>query len=79
MSWGWRKILQLRPIIREFIWHKIRNGTSTSLWFDTWCQAGLLAKHVSSRDIFRSGLNPKSRVSDIINEGIWEWPHELLD
>ncbi|GJW32963.1 reverse transcriptase zinc-binding domain-containing protein [Tanacetum coccineum] len=79
MSWGWRKILQLRPIIREFIWHKIGNGTSTSLWFDTWCQAGPLAKHVSSRDIFRSGLNPKSRVSDIINEGIWEWPHELLD
>ncbi|GJY29993.1 putative RNA-directed DNA polymerase, eukaryota, reverse transcriptase zinc-binding domain protein [Tanacetum coccineum] len=77
MSWGWRKILQLRPIIREFIWHKIGNGTSTSLWFDTWCQAGPLAKHVSSRDIFRSGLNPKSRVSDIINEGIWVWPHEL--
>ncbi|GJV97940.1 hypothetical protein Tco_1549517 [Tanacetum coccineum] len=79
MSWGWLKILQLRPIIREFIWHKIGNGTSTSLWFDTWCQAGPLAKHVSSRDIFRSGLNPKSRVSDIINEGIWEWPHVLLD
>ncbi|GKG11089.1 hypothetical protein Tco_0342489 [Tanacetum coccineum] len=25
MSWGWRKILQLRPIVREFIWHKIGN------------------------------------------------------
>ncbi|GJW40183.1 reverse transcriptase zinc-binding domain-containing protein [Tanacetum coccineum] len=26
MSWGWRKILKLRPLIREFIWHKIGNG-----------------------------------------------------
>nr|GEV86782.1 hypothetical protein [Tanacetum cinerariifolium] len=23
MTWGWRKTLQLRPIIREFVWHRI--------------------------------------------------------
>ncbi|GJR20775.1 hypothetical protein Tco_0969302 [Tanacetum coccineum] len=31
MSWGWRKILKLRPLIREFIWHKIGNSAATSL------------------------------------------------
>ncbi|GKA07490.1 hypothetical protein Tco_0686714 [Tanacetum coccineum] len=30
-SWGWRKILQLRPIIRNFIWYDIGDGTATSL------------------------------------------------
>ncbi|GJY49155.1 hypothetical protein Tco_0439111 [Tanacetum coccineum] len=64
MSWGWLKILQLRPIVRKFIWHKIGNGMRASLWFDTWCEAGPLANHVSSRDIHRSGLNSKSMDSN---------------
>ncbi|GKF95731.1 hypothetical protein Tco_0288466, partial [Tanacetum coccineum] len=43
MSWGWRKILKLRPIIRKFIWSKIGNGRNTSLWFDTWADFEPLA------------------------------------
>ncbi|GJS81519.1 hypothetical protein Tco_0748060 [Tanacetum coccineum] len=35
-SWGWRKLLQIRSTIRPFIWHKINNGKSTSVWFDRW-------------------------------------------
>ncbi|GJY21345.1 reverse transcriptase domain-containing protein [Tanacetum coccineum] len=27
MSWGWRKILQLRPLVREFFWHNIGDGS----------------------------------------------------
>ncbi|GJY81560.1 hypothetical protein Tco_0494311 [Tanacetum coccineum] len=37
MSWGWRKLLQIRYTIRPFIWHKLYNGKSTSVWFDKWC------------------------------------------
>ncbi|GJV72227.1 hypothetical protein Tco_1492222 [Tanacetum coccineum] len=32
MSWGWRKIWQLRSVIREFIWHNIGDGSCTSIW-----------------------------------------------
>nr|GEU97412.1 hypothetical protein [Tanacetum cinerariifolium] len=32
ISWGWRKVLQLRPLIREFVWHNFGNGALTSLW-----------------------------------------------
>nr|GEU44046.1 hypothetical protein [Tanacetum cinerariifolium] len=32
MSWGWRKILQLRPLIRSFIWSSIGDGSKTSMW-----------------------------------------------
>ncbi|GJV43271.1 putative RNA-directed DNA polymerase [Tanacetum coccineum] len=66
MSWSWRKILQLRPSIREFIWRKIGNGSSTSIWFDKWCLEGPLASRVSPRDIHRAGLTLYSHVGDVI-------------
>ncbi|GKB21437.1 hypothetical protein Tco_0855360, partial [Tanacetum coccineum] len=40
MTWGWRKILQLRPIIRQIIWYRIGDG-SKDLFNDghwTWPQ-----------------------------------------
>ncbi|GKA28732.1 hypothetical protein Tco_0714977 [Tanacetum coccineum] len=78
MSWGWRKILKMRPIIREFIWCKFGDGSITSLWFDMWCDMGPLATHISPRDVFRAGLNLKSKVKDVIHNGTWIWPYELL-
>ncbi|GJY65723.1 RNA-directed DNA polymerase, eukaryota, reverse transcriptase zinc-binding domain protein [Tanacetum coccineum] len=79
MSWSWRKILQLRPSIREFIWRKIGNGSSTSIWFDKWCHEGPLASRVSPRDIHRAGLTLSSQVGDVIRDGDWVWPRVLLD
>ncbi|GJZ55695.1 reverse transcriptase domain, reverse transcriptase zinc-binding domain protein [Tanacetum coccineum] len=78
MSWGWRKILKLRPLIREFIWHKIGNGAATSLWYDKWCDLGPLSNHISSRDVFRAGLNLHSKVKEVILNGSWLWPPYLL-
>nr|GEX53047.1 zinc knuckle CX2CX4HX4C [Tanacetum cinerariifolium] len=66
ISWGWHKILHLRPTIREFIWCKVGNDKNTSLWFDRWCPASPIANHVSNRDISRSGLTFTSCVHDII-------------
>ncbi|GJS68244.1 putative RNA-directed DNA polymerase [Tanacetum coccineum] len=79
MSWGWRKILQLRPIVREFIWHKVGNGSNTSLWYDRWCAASPLANHVSNRDVFRAGLSLSSCISDIVAGNVWNWPSDLID
>ncbi|GKC61013.1 putative reverse transcriptase domain, reverse transcriptase zinc-binding domain protein [Tanacetum coccineum] len=78
VSWGWRKILQLRPTIREFIWCNLGDGAATSLWFDKWCEMGPLANLISSRDIFRAGLSHTSKVRDIIQDGAWNWPQDLL-
>ncbi|GJX41809.1 hypothetical protein Tco_0256799 [Tanacetum coccineum] len=73
MSWGWRKILKLRPIIRKFIWSKIGNGRNTSLWFDTWADFEPLAAQISPRDIVRSGLSLQSKVQDVIHHGLWKF------
>ncbi|GJR05399.1 integrase, catalytic region, zinc finger, CCHC-type containing protein [Tanacetum coccineum] len=78
MAWGWRKLLQLRPIFREFIWSKIGDGSRTSLWFDRWCDSGPLSNVISSRDMFWAGLNSASKVNDVIFNGVWNWPTDLI-
>ncbi|GKC04027.1 protein LAZ1 [Tanacetum coccineum] len=34
MSWGWRKLLQLKEIVKPFLWKQVGNGLQTSLWDD---------------------------------------------
>lgn len=79
MSNGWRHMLRLRSTIRDFMWHKIGNGSTVSVWFDKWCEIGPLSNIISYRDIYRSGLNPQSKVADLIHEGALVWPTYLSD
>ncbi|GJS77284.1 putative reverse transcriptase domain, reverse transcriptase zinc-binding domain protein [Tanacetum coccineum] len=74
----WRKILKLRPSIRRFIWSKIGNGLNTSLWYDKWNDLDHIASIVSPRDIARAGLSLQAKVSDVITQGTWVWPAELI-
>ncbi|KAJ9564713.1 hypothetical protein OSB04_000679 [Centaurea solstitialis] len=78
-AWGWRKIVRLRGMFREHIVHQIGNGENTSLWFDNWHAAGPLCKFISRRDIYLSGLNVHSKVSDLWNGVSWCWPRSLID
>ncbi|GJR21549.1 hypothetical protein Tco_0970076 [Tanacetum coccineum] len=64
MSWGWRKVLQIRPLIREFVWHNIGDKALTSLWYDRWCSSSLLANSILTRDMFRVGLNPLAKSDE---------------
>jgi hypothetical protein len=73
MSWSWRKILQIRPLVRQFVWYNIGNGMKASAWFDKWCSVDPLSLIVSSRDIYRAGFTSNSLVRDIILEDSWAW------
>ncbi|GKE00653.1 hypothetical protein Tco_1388636 [Tanacetum coccineum] len=75
-SWGWRKLLQIRPHVRPFIWHKINNGMSTSMWFDRWADPCPLRDMIMVRNIVCSGFSLSSTVSDLISNGSWRWPHD---
>nr|GFA40940.1 hypothetical protein [Tanacetum cinerariifolium] len=78
MTRGWRKILQLCPLIREFCCFKIEDGSCTSIWFDNRCSLSPLASIISSRDIYRAGLTSNSKVSDLLLEGTLVWPPDLI-
>nr|GEX39779.1 hypothetical protein [Tanacetum cinerariifolium] len=78
MSWSWRKLLILRPLIREFIWSCIGDGRTNFMWFDKWCVAGPLSNIISSRDITRGGFNHASKVRDCIQDGLWTWLNDWL-
>ncbi|GJW55342.1 hypothetical protein Tco_0099427 [Tanacetum coccineum] len=76
VSWGWQKFLQIRTRMRPFIWHKINNGRSTSMWFDRWAYSCPLRDMLTVRNILRSGFSLSDTVSDLISNGSWRWPHD---
>ncbi|GKC03054.1 putative RNA-directed DNA polymerase, eukaryota, reverse transcriptase zinc-binding domain protein [Tanacetum coccineum] len=76
ISWGWRKLLQIQTRIRPFIWHKINNGRSTSMWFDRWVDFCRLHDMLTVRNIVRSGFSLSNTVSDLISNESWRWPHD---
>ncbi|GKA80136.1 hypothetical protein Tco_0786732 [Tanacetum coccineum] len=78
MLWGWRKVLQLSPIIREFICYTIGDGFIVSLWYDHWCSSSPLSDVISIRDIFRVGLDLATKVWDVVSNHAWDWPTHLI-
>ncbi|GKA67299.1 hypothetical protein Tco_0767107, partial [Tanacetum coccineum] len=38
-----------------------------------------LANSISTRDMYRAGLNPFSKAQDIFLNNSWSWPQELID
>nr|GEU62955.1 hypothetical protein [Tanacetum cinerariifolium] len=63
-------ILQMRPLIRD--------GSVASLWYDRWSSRNALADDISSRDMYRAGLDPSAKVQDVVLNGSWNWPPYLL-
>nr|GEU39736.1 hypothetical protein [Tanacetum cinerariifolium] len=78
MSWGWRKLLQLRDIMRPFFLVKLGNGNSTSLWYDNWCSSSPLINYLTPRDISREGFLLMNTVADLVSNGTWSWPQSWL-
>ncbi|GJV91871.1 homeodomain-like protein [Tanacetum coccineum] len=78
MSWGWRKLLQLRETVKPFFWVKLGNGLSTSLWYDRWSSLFPLITFLSPRDITREGFHLQNKVADLIVNGVWAWPQAWL-
>ncbi|GJS68607.1 hypothetical protein Tco_0683172 [Tanacetum coccineum] len=78
MCWGWRKLLQIRELIKPFIWVKIGNGKDTSLWHDLWDTQSPLSRYLSPRDITREGYHLKNAVADLVSNNAWSWPNAWL-
>nr|GEX06109.1 hypothetical protein [Tanacetum cinerariifolium] len=76
--------VKLKFLGTRFVFLKMKAGLAFGVWIASiqplcWCVAGPLTNLVSNRDIHRAGLSLVSRVRDIVNEGVWTWPRDLLD
>ncbi|XP_022007438.1 uncharacterized protein LOC110906644 [Helianthus annuus] len=72
--WSWRKIVQLRPLIRNHLWSDLGNGANTSAWFDYWSDIGPLGDFISPRSITDADLKLDDSVANIYSNGSWAWP-----
>ncbi|GJR10703.1 putative reverse transcriptase domain, reverse transcriptase zinc-binding domain protein [Tanacetum coccineum] len=76
MTWGWRKILQLRPVIRQHIRYKVGDGLHISVWHDGWCDVSPLSAIVSSCNLYRAGFSHATVLKEVIINGQFAWPQE---
>ncbi|XP_022015101.1 uncharacterized protein LOC110914623 [Helianthus annuus] len=80
ITWGWRKLLAIRPIVRPFVWKSIQSGRQTNAWSDNWCTCSPLRSFITPRTIARAGFSLNTSVADLLDDnGQWRWPQEWYD
>ncbi|KAK4381249.1 Transposon TX1 uncharacterized protein [Sesamum angolense] len=72
-SWGWKKMLKLRPLLQRGVINKIGDGSSFSLWQDPWHERGPLC-FILPRGPEVIGLPLSSPLSSVIQRHQWCWP-----
>ncbi|XP_021996201.1 uncharacterized protein LOC110893399 [Helianthus annuus] len=77
--WSWRKLIQLRPLIRKHIWSVVGNGTSTSAWYDFWCDPGPLSDFLTPRTITDADFKLDDSVANVYSTDSWRWPTAWRD
>ncbi|XP_021979682.1 uncharacterized protein LOC110875790 [Helianthus annuus] len=80
ISWGWRKILAIRDIVRPFIWKEVRSGLQTNVWTDNWCHISPFSSFITPRRIAQAGFSMSASVADLFDvNGQWKWPIAWYD
>ncbi|XP_022015033.1 uncharacterized protein LOC110914554 [Helianthus annuus] len=78
-SSSWRKLLQMRPSIRSYMWMNIGSGADTSAWYDNWCSIGPLGNFLTPHTITNAGYCLDDKVADVRANGGWSWPNAWRD
>ncbi|KAJ9536532.1 hypothetical protein OSB04_un000284 [Centaurea solstitialis] len=77
-SWLFRKILNIRPYIREFFFFQVGTGTMINAWRDTWLSAGPLSSIISYRRFHNAGFDLSSTARDVILNSNGHWPPDWV-
>ncbi|KAL0458523.1 UNVERIFIED_CONTAM: hypothetical protein Slati_0479500 [Sesamum latifolium] len=72
-SWGWRKLLKLRPILQTNIQFCVGDCMRFSLWHDPWHTLGPLILRYP-RDPQLTGTCSSATLSFVLDNGQWRWP-----
>ncbi|KAL0294110.1 UNVERIFIED_CONTAM: hypothetical protein Sangu_3225000 [Sesamum angustifolium] len=72
-SWGWKKLLKLRPLLRRGVTYKIGDGSSFNLWQDIWHERGPLCLTFPQGPRI-TGLPLTTPLSSVLQRNQWCWP-----
>ncbi|KAL0295492.1 UNVERIFIED_CONTAM: hypothetical protein Sangu_3196700 [Sesamum angustifolium] len=72
-SWGWKKLLKLRPLLQRGVIYKVGDGSSFSLWQDVWHERGPLCLTFPRGPVI-TGLPLSSPLSSVLQRNQWSWP-----
>ncbi|KAG2285372.1 hypothetical protein Bca52824_044976 [Brassica carinata] len=78
-SWNWRYILRLRELVSNFLISEVKNGYSTSFWFDNWCPLGPLIDIFGREGTRNLRVHIDVSVADACNAQGWSLPHPRSD
>ncbi|KAK4398316.1 hypothetical protein Sango_1307100 [Sesamum angolense] len=70
-SWGWKKLIKLRPVLKSRLIYQVGWGNLFKLWQDIWYEQGSLS-YPQGPTI--TGLPLGSLLSSVLQNGQWHWP-----
>ncbi|KAL2235490.1 UNVERIFIED_CONTAM: LINE-1 reverse transcriptase [Sesamum indicum] len=72
-SWGWQKMLRLRPFLRSIMDYQIGNRERFYIWQDPWHHLGPLIERFP-RAPHHLGIEKSAKLSSVISAGERQWP-----
>lgn len=69
-----RSLLQLKPLLVDFMRCELRNGRNCSFWFDIWSDMGSLNAAFGDLDTRQLRIRKNAMVSDAVRNGHWALP-----
>ena len=65
-SWMWRKLLKLRDRAKGFLKVEVRNGESSSFWYDNWSRFGKLKNVLGDRGLIDFGIGDNATIAEVL-------------
>ncbi|KAL0297680.1 UNVERIFIED_CONTAM: LINE-1 reverse transcriptase [Sesamum radiatum] len=72
-SWGWRKLLKLKPLLQQGLQYRVGDGCTFRLWQDIWHEQGPLCLSFP-RGPTVTDLPLDAHLSEVLMHGQWVWP-----
>ncbi|KAG2311087.1 hypothetical protein Bca52824_022644 [Brassica carinata] len=72
-SWVWRKLLQLRPIAKQFPRMEVHNGMTVRFWTDIWHPMGRLIEVAGEIGTQKLGIARTALINEVRRDGDWEF------
>lgn len=63
-SWMWKKLLKYRAVASPLCRAEVKNGQTTSFWYDNWSDLGRLSDLVGERGAIDLGIDWQKSVAD---------------